>query len=574
MAITLRGSVGRALTHNELDANFQSLLPLAGGTMSGGITMDSITMSSPSAGVLSFDGSAGQLFSLTDSLTGTIFSVNDVSGIPSIEVDDDGTVRLAEFSGNVLIGTAVDNGSKLQVKGSISLGAEGSNGIVLSESTDRADLLLIKGSTASWAGIQISNTSNETLASFMTEGTTIGIYDDQNNEWAWRYYENGGHTFDYNGTAVFKVGNKTATIYDGTADRTIIHAGNIGSQTVASAGDADTVDSVHLSGLTQSGDAGNGDLNNAYWSSASRLTSANVTANGPGTGWYMIYNNRHRGGTGDGTSYGTQLAIGMNTDTSNAYFRSETGTDTWTSWRKIWNDANDGAGSGLDADNLDGYTWTSSGKNVRATEFYADNWFRNYNSGEGLYNQATTQHFYSDNDDWWNVAGGSTYNGIRFRDEHAGTVRGGVRASNGNYVGFTDASGNWAYAHEYATGNYFYTSGTQCLFFDNLEMQYAGSITAAGNITAYSDERLKDNIKTVSGLDKVTQMRGVTYERNDMDGQQGTGVIAQELQKVAPELVKEGNEYLSVDYSGIVGYLIESIKELKAEIDVLKGEKK
>ena len=73
-----------------------------------------------SNGTLSFEGSAGQLFSITNDLTGTIFSVNDVSGIPSIEVDDDGTIRLAEFGGNVLLGTATDDGTNLlQVDGSI-----------------------------------------------------------------------------------------------------------------------------------------------------------------------------------------------------------------------------------------------------------------------------------------------------------------------------------------------------------------------------------------------------------------------------------------------------------------------
>ena len=76
-----------------------------------------VTLTVLDDGTLSFSGSAGQLFSINDSLTGTIFSVNDVSGIPSIEVDDDGTVRLAEFSGNVLIGTATDAGEKLQVEG-------------------------------------------------------------------------------------------------------------------------------------------------------------------------------------------------------------------------------------------------------------------------------------------------------------------------------------------------------------------------------------------------------------------------------------------------------------------------
>jgi hypothetical protein len=47
-------------------------------------------------GTLSFEGSAGQLFSITNDFTGTLFSVNDISGIPSIEVDADGAIRLAE----------------------------------------------------------------------------------------------------------------------------------------------------------------------------------------------------------------------------------------------------------------------------------------------------------------------------------------------------------------------------------------------------------------------------------------------------------------------------------------------
>lgn len=81
-----------------------------------------ITASMSNAGKLGFSGSSGELFSITDDLTGTIFAVNDSSGIPSIEVDDDGTIRLAETAGNVLIGTATNNGSDLlQVDGSVAL---------------------------------------------------------------------------------------------------------------------------------------------------------------------------------------------------------------------------------------------------------------------------------------------------------------------------------------------------------------------------------------------------------------------------------------------------------------------
>ena len=100
----------------------------------------------------------------------------------------------------------------------------------------------------------------------------------------------------------------------------------------------------------------------------------------------------------------------------------------------------------------------------------------------------------------------------------------------------------------------------------------SGSFTATGNITAYSDERLKENVQTIEGaLDKVSQMRGVTYNyKSELnDGQRGTGVIAQEMQQVMPEVVEEG-EYLSVAYGNIVGVLIEAVKELKAELDKCK----
>jgi hypothetical protein len=80
---------------------------------------------------------------------------------------------------------------------------------------------------------------------------------------------------------------------------------------------------------------------------------------------------------------------------------------------------------------------------LRVNEVYARNWFRNDNSGEGIYNQATGQHFYSDDDDGWNVAGGSGANWIRFRDEYAGSIRGYVYADNGSNIGFLNSGGSW-----------------------------------------------------------------------------------------------------------------------------------
>ena len=94
----------------------------------------------------------------------------------------------------------------------------------------------------------------------------------------------------------------------------------------------------------------------------------------------------------------------------------------------------------------------------------------------------------------------------------------------------------------------------------------SGAITSSGNITAFSDERLKENIQTLDGK-KVLQMRGVSFTK---DGEDGSGVIAQELEKVAPELVHDGEKYKSVAYGNITGYLIEAIKDQQKEINELK----
>lgn len=214
----------------------------------------------------------------------------------------------------------------------------------------------------------------------------------------------------------------------------------------------------------------------------------NITGSPTGT-WYTYINMRHNN---TGNNYGSQIAVSFYSN-ADMYVRTIS-NGTYQGWSKIWNSANfnptdkastesvaaaqaaadeainlareaqttaDGklgaTAKAADADKLDGYDWMQSGKSVRANEFYADNWFRNYNSNEGLYNQATGQHWYSDGDDYWNIAGGTTFNAIRFRDEHNGTQRGLVGADNSNRIGFIDAGGSWAVRHDNDSGTLFYT---------------------------------------------------------------------------------------------------------------------
>ena len=97
-----------------------------------------------------------------------------------------------------------------------------------------------------------------------------------------------------------------------------------------------------------------------------------------------------------------------------------------------------------------------------------------------------------------------------------------------------------------------------------------GSITAAGNVTAYSDRSLKRDIQTIEhAVDLVKSLRGVTFEMINT-GQQGIGVVAQEVQDVVPQVVQDNNGILSVAYGNLVGVLIEAVKELAARVETLE----
>ena len=105
---------------------------------------------------------------------------------------------------------------------------------------------------------------------------------------------------------------------------------------------------------------------------------------------------------------------------------------------------------------------------------------------------------------------------------------------------------------------------------------FAGDISVAGKVTAgggyfYSDERLKQNIHPLEGaLDKIQQLNGVNFEWKKT-GAKDIGVIAQNVEKVLPELVITGNDGMkSVAYGNLTAVLIEAVKEQQAEIGELK----
>ncbi|MCF2858037.1 tail fiber domain-containing protein [Pseudoalteromonas sp. SMS1] len=112
---------------------------------------------------------------------------------------------------------------------------------------------------------------------------------------------------------------------------------------------------------------------------------------------------------------------------------------------------------------------------------------------------------------------------------------------------------------------------TEATFSGDLEV--TGAITATGDVTAFSDERLKTEIKPIdNALDIVNNLDGVTFERADFnDKRRYTGLIAQQVQGAFPEAVHQEGEYMSVAYGNLVGLLVESIKELNGKVASLQS---
>jgi hypothetical protein len=109
-------------------ASTEPTIRFTGADTSTSATITLRVLNSGTVGTLSFEGSAGQLFSLSDSFAGTIFSVNDVSGIPSIEVLDTGEIRMAQYNGfvDILSSTSATstNSGALQVVGGVGIGGD------------------------------------------------------------------------------------------------------------------------------------------------------------------------------------------------------------------------------------------------------------------------------------------------------------------------------------------------------------------------------------------------------------------------------------------------------------------
>jgi ethanolamine utilization microcompartment shell protein EutS len=147
-------------------------------------------------------------------------------------------------------------------------------------------------------------------------------------------------------------------------------------------------------------------------------------------------------------------------------------------------------------------------------------------------------------------------------------------SDSGSYVGFLDNATS-TIPKVGAVGNKLILDASQYVGVRKTNPSYAldvnGTIRATGNVIAYSDARVKENVETIpNALDKVKAMRGVGYNKIGEE-KRSIGVIAQEMLEVMPEVVSQDEQGMySVAYGNLVGVLIEAVKEQQQQIDELK----
>jgi len=208
----------------------------------------------------------------------------------------------------------------------------------------------------------------------------------------------------------------------------------------------------------------------------------------------------------------------------------------------------DGGGSGLDADFIDGISSGDLLKSNTADTAYGDITF---DGGSGAVTISANSDIRLTNGNWTGNGGGAKIQG------HNSSL----------YLVYPDAGS--CFIRDDAGNN-------------NFTVDSSGNCTAAGNVTAFSDARLKTEIHTINdALGICGKLRGVNYKWL-ADGKPSIGVIAQEVEEVVPEVVltnqdvnpvtQEITEVKSVDYGKLVGVLINAVNELKAELDAHKAE--
>jgi hypothetical protein len=566
LRISSGGNIGIGTTDplQKLDVRGNFLLAVDGTTATH-ITQKPYTIN---GGTLSWEGSAGQLFSITNNLTsGSIFSVNDVSGIPSIDVDANGTIQLGPYGGN--IGVGVTNPTqKLDINGALRLrgalydvnNAAGTNGQVLT-STGTGVTWVSQGAGG---GLNADTLDGLNSTQFLRSDTTNTA---------------SGGVFIFrsaDGVDVTNTGQINGLqVYQNNANTDALMSFHVSADFACHFGLSGGLNDLVVGGWSFGGNeyvmlhTGNTTITptntpstvvsrNAFGGfSAGPITASNLS---DATGFYNV--NLGSGGTEGrglvaGYSGGSYGGIGYNvrhTTTSSSWIAPGTDTSSYL----LFNSAGFtfyGAGIGTAGRTLSYSTLASlnSSGNLSCTGSVS----------------ATTGSFSSNVTAGLNVAIDPSNVGGGFA---AGQITESTTGFSAPGMCFGTGTGDHG-AIVYASNTMYFGSenGSDNTMSTRMTLSSSGNLAATGTVTANSDIKLKKNIKTIeNALDKVLNLRGVEFDRIDIEAHQ-IGVIAQEVEKVIPEVVLDNAGTKSVAYGNLVSVLIEAVKEQQSQIEELKS---
>lgn len=254
-------------------------------------------INSSTVGTLSFEGNSGQLFSMTDTMSGTIFTVNDVSGIPSIEVLDTGVIKLAQYGGYVYVAGTTNAVSTVsgvfQVHGGAGIGGNlyaGSNVVVqgtTNASSTITGALQVYGGAGIGGNLYVGGTLNAaSVTGTITNTTNVGVTNDTASATAQYLTFVSGSS----GNLPIKVAATTGLVY-------IPSSGNLGIGTTSPIFKLDVAGGIRGQ-LPSNLDLGALGAKSSIYARASRYTPTNSisgtdindTANGANIGYVTTFN--------------------------------------------------------------------------------------------------------------------------------------------------------------------------------------------------------------------------------------------------------------------------------------------
>ena len=555
--------------------------------------------------VLDIQGTQGQLFSVTDSLSGDLFTVSDISGVPILNVNSsglvtiDGSISLGD-SDKIQFGASQDlqiyhDGLNSYIKdvGTGDLYIEGGNNIIFHDENQSRCIIINTSASVDlfYADVKKLETTNTGVA---ITGNLLPEADASRNlgtgslRWNFAYINNALTVSDgnFNTNTSFKF-NK-GLIVEGSVDSVATDYGYYqrAGNNIILKGDASGRSGIFFesekdgTNINDPSDYGfiqfhaygygntTGEANNLVIGVANDSTD------------HVILQTPYNGGVKVGYVDATS-GTGLTTQTvfHDAYHPN---ADVWTTARTITL-SGDLTGSvsinGFAAARLPAQL-SSVGSSSDALGIY----FRGSTEVVSGESWCTAHYAYNYNDgflflnrDSGNVATPVFHIGGYNNADHAGwaaedsiitlTRLDGAKSTGATYAG-SGLSNTTYYTNIVKTTTKTEFKDAQGLHHFNSNVTLGGTLTATGDVVAYSDEKLKENVKTLDGS-KVLKMRGVSFDRSDT-GKFSSGVIAQELQKIAPELVLDNNGTLGVAYGNLAGYLIEAIKEQQKQINELK----